>query len=209
MVRITGQRRPDRGTIGRSGANRDYRMSTYGGHPTTPIHNPRLRGPQNIDPRLVAFFRAGFACIATRHAFRNIREFLAFFFAIQADLPHHPSEMRGVGGIDGGKALKRAASRDQLVGGRGAARHARIPHRQHAETVSEAILAGLDAMASGFLHSFEPRRMHRFDTQLGESLRRCDHRDRDCGSGNGEKVVRLHDTLPFSDIIGARAMVFH
>ena len=28
MVRITGQRRPDRGTIGRSGANRDYRMST-------------------------------------------------------------------------------------------------------------------------------------------------------------------------------------
>jgi hypothetical protein len=26
-VRITGQRRPDRGTIGRSGANRDYRMS--------------------------------------------------------------------------------------------------------------------------------------------------------------------------------------
>jgi hypothetical protein len=29
MVRITGQRRPDRGTIGRSGANRDYRMSTY------------------------------------------------------------------------------------------------------------------------------------------------------------------------------------
>ena len=30
MVRITGQRRPDRGTIGRSGAHRDYRMSTYG-----------------------------------------------------------------------------------------------------------------------------------------------------------------------------------
>ena len=29
MVRITGQRRPDRGTIGRSSANRDYRMSTY------------------------------------------------------------------------------------------------------------------------------------------------------------------------------------
>ena len=29
MVQITGQRRPDRGTIGRSGANRDYRMSTY------------------------------------------------------------------------------------------------------------------------------------------------------------------------------------
>ena len=31
MVRITGQRRPDRGTIGRSSANRDYRMSTYDG----------------------------------------------------------------------------------------------------------------------------------------------------------------------------------
>ena len=30
MVRITGQRRPDRGTIGQSSANRDYRMSTYG-----------------------------------------------------------------------------------------------------------------------------------------------------------------------------------
>jgi len=29
MVRIAGQRRPDRGTIGRSGARRDYRMSTY------------------------------------------------------------------------------------------------------------------------------------------------------------------------------------
>jgi len=29
MVRITGQRRPDRGTIERSGAHRDYRMSTY------------------------------------------------------------------------------------------------------------------------------------------------------------------------------------
>jgi hypothetical protein len=29
MVRITEQRRPDRGTIGRSSANRDYRMSTY------------------------------------------------------------------------------------------------------------------------------------------------------------------------------------
>jgi hypothetical protein len=29
MVRITGQHRPDRGTIGRSGATRDYRMSTY------------------------------------------------------------------------------------------------------------------------------------------------------------------------------------
>jgi hypothetical protein len=29
IVRITGQRRPVRGTIGRSGANRDYRMSTY------------------------------------------------------------------------------------------------------------------------------------------------------------------------------------
>src|SRR5271165_6891581 len=28
MVRITGQRRPDRGTIGRSSANRDYRMSS-------------------------------------------------------------------------------------------------------------------------------------------------------------------------------------
>jgi hypothetical protein len=28
-VRITGQRRPDRGTIGGSSANRDYRMSTY------------------------------------------------------------------------------------------------------------------------------------------------------------------------------------
>jgi hypothetical protein len=30
MARITGQRRPERGTIGRSGARRDYRMSTYG-----------------------------------------------------------------------------------------------------------------------------------------------------------------------------------
>jgi len=30
MVQITGQRRPDRGTIGRSGARRDYRMSTHG-----------------------------------------------------------------------------------------------------------------------------------------------------------------------------------
>jgi hypothetical protein len=29
MVRITGQRRPDRGTIGRSGAHRDYRMSRH------------------------------------------------------------------------------------------------------------------------------------------------------------------------------------
>jgi hypothetical protein len=29
MVRITGQRRPDRGTIGGSSADRDYRMSTY------------------------------------------------------------------------------------------------------------------------------------------------------------------------------------
>jgi len=29
MVRITGQRRPDRGTIERSGAHRDYPMSTY------------------------------------------------------------------------------------------------------------------------------------------------------------------------------------
>jgi hypothetical protein len=29
MVRITGRRRPDRGIIGRSGAHRDYRMSTY------------------------------------------------------------------------------------------------------------------------------------------------------------------------------------
>jgi transposase len=29
MVRITGRRRPDRGTIERSGAHRDYRMSTY------------------------------------------------------------------------------------------------------------------------------------------------------------------------------------
>jgi len=28
-VRITGQRRPNRGTIGGSSANRDYRMSTY------------------------------------------------------------------------------------------------------------------------------------------------------------------------------------
>jgi hypothetical protein len=28
-VRITGQRRPNRGTFGRSSANRDYRMSTY------------------------------------------------------------------------------------------------------------------------------------------------------------------------------------
>jgi len=35
MVRITGQRRPDRGTIGRSSANRDYRMSTYGKPPFT------------------------------------------------------------------------------------------------------------------------------------------------------------------------------
>jgi hypothetical protein len=31
MVRITGRHRPDRGTIGRSGANRDYRMSTASG----------------------------------------------------------------------------------------------------------------------------------------------------------------------------------
>jgi Bacterial sugar transferase len=30
MLRITGRRRPDRGTIGRSPAHRDYRMSTYG-----------------------------------------------------------------------------------------------------------------------------------------------------------------------------------
>jgi hypothetical protein len=29
-VRITGRDCPDRGTIGGSGANRDYRMSTYG-----------------------------------------------------------------------------------------------------------------------------------------------------------------------------------
>ena len=29
MVRITGQRRHGRGTIRRSGAHRDYRMSTY------------------------------------------------------------------------------------------------------------------------------------------------------------------------------------
>jgi hypothetical protein len=28
-VRITGQRRPDRDTISRSSADRDYRMSTY------------------------------------------------------------------------------------------------------------------------------------------------------------------------------------
>jgi hypothetical protein len=28
-VRITGRHRPDRGTIGGSGAARDYRMSTY------------------------------------------------------------------------------------------------------------------------------------------------------------------------------------
>jgi hypothetical protein len=36
MVRITGQRRPDRGTIARSGANRDYRMSTYASQALTP-----------------------------------------------------------------------------------------------------------------------------------------------------------------------------
>ena len=29
MVRTTGRRRPDRGTIGRSGTHRDYRMSRY------------------------------------------------------------------------------------------------------------------------------------------------------------------------------------
>jgi hypothetical protein len=29
MMRITEQRRPDRGTIGGSSADRDYRMSTY------------------------------------------------------------------------------------------------------------------------------------------------------------------------------------
>jgi len=28
-VRISGRHRPDRGTIGGSGADRDYRMSTY------------------------------------------------------------------------------------------------------------------------------------------------------------------------------------
>jgi hypothetical protein len=36
MVRIPGQRRPDRGTIGRSRANRDYRMSTYVSQALTP-----------------------------------------------------------------------------------------------------------------------------------------------------------------------------
>jgi hypothetical protein len=29
MARITGRHRPDRGTIGGSGADRDYRISTY------------------------------------------------------------------------------------------------------------------------------------------------------------------------------------
>jgi hypothetical protein len=29
IARITGRHRPDRGTIGGSGADRDYRMSTY------------------------------------------------------------------------------------------------------------------------------------------------------------------------------------
>jgi hypothetical protein len=36
MARITGQRRPERGTIGRSGAHRDYRMSTHGAKRPSP-----------------------------------------------------------------------------------------------------------------------------------------------------------------------------
>jgi len=42
MVRITGQRRPDRGTIGRSSANRDYRMSTYGLTVVLAIHDEQI-----------------------------------------------------------------------------------------------------------------------------------------------------------------------
>src|SRR5438094_7424699 len=38
-VRITGRQRPDRGTIGRLGANRDYRMSTYGLLPHSSIRD--------------------------------------------------------------------------------------------------------------------------------------------------------------------------
>src|SRR5262249_18274112 len=45
IVRITGQRRPDRGTIGRSGANRDYRMSTYGLLP----HSTHCYGRGRVD----------------------------------------------------------------------------------------------------------------------------------------------------------------
>jgi hypothetical protein len=164
------------------------------------------RVPKNIDPCLAAFFRAGFACSATRYALRDIREFLAFFFTIRADHRYCPSEMPGVGGIDGGKALKSPASCYQLVNGRGATSHANISHGQHAKAVSEAIAAGLDAMTSGILHSFELRRMHRFDTNFRKSLRRCDRRDR--GSGNGRKFVKVHDILPSCEIIGARAMAW-
>src|SRR5262249_54552132 len=41
-VRITGQSFPDRGTIGRSSADRDYRMSTYGLLRQRERHCPRV-----------------------------------------------------------------------------------------------------------------------------------------------------------------------
>jgi len=97
-------------------------------------------------------------------------------------------------GIDGSKALKRPASRYQLVSGLGATSHASIPHGQHAKAVSDAVPAGLDAMTSGILHSFELRRMHRFDTNLGESLRRCNRRARRPANGVGE--ARASPALP-------------
>ena len=107
----------------------------------------------------MTLFSTGLASRAHRHAFRDVGEFVTFFLARFANIRGNLGEGRRERRIGDGECIEGAAGGDRLLGRLGAARHAAVAHVQHAETMSKAIIAGIDAFGAGFGRTLVQRRM--------------------------------------------------
>src|ERR1700730_1887559 len=119
---------------------------------------------------LSAFRGAGLARVAASLAYANIGEFVAFLLAVVAKHLDDLSKMAGVGGVHRGQSGKRAATGNKLEHSISASGHARVLHRIHAETMSQAIIAGRDTFNAGFLETLIFRRMHLLHLSAPHSL---------------------------------------
>lgn len=107
-----------------------------------------------------AFVSAILTSVSTGLAHGNVRELVAFFFAIEAYLFNGLREGRHMVRVDRGQSGKGIAGRNKLERRIGASRHARILHPKHAEAMPEAIIAGFDTFDAGFFEGAIFRRMH-------------------------------------------------
>jgi len=101
----------------------------------------------------MALVSAGLASVAACLALHVLWELVTLLLACEADVGDRLGHRRRKGGIDRSERFQGAACGDEIVRRRGAGGHARVVHGEHAETVTQAVVAFEDAFSGGVAQS--------------------------------------------------------